>query len=63
MRMPGSNNHRRQSVAGQSPRQPERGAQKRNDHEYAMKKTFIGGAPALPVLAYPARASARSAEC
>ena len=51
MRMPGSNNHRRQSVAGQSPRQPERGAQKRNDHEYAMKKTFISGALAWLVLA------------
>jgi hypothetical protein len=43
-------------------RQPKRGVQTRNDHEYAMKKTFIGGALALPVLAYPARASARNAE-
>jgi hypothetical protein len=34
-------------------RQPKRGVQTHNDHEYAMKKTFIGGA--LPVLAYPAR--------
>jgi len=42
-------------------RQPKRGVQTRNDHEYAMKKTFIG-ALALPVLAYPARASARNAE-
>jgi hypothetical protein len=32
-------------------RQPKRGVQTRNDHEYAMKKTFIGGALALPVLA------------
>lgn len=61
MRMPSSNNHRRQSVAGQSPRQPERGVQKRNDHEYAMKKTFISGALALLVLAYPAHASAQQA--
>ena len=37
-------------------RQPKRGVQTRNDHEYAMKKTFIGGA------GNPARASARNAE-
>jgi hypothetical protein len=43
-------------------RQPKRGVQTRNDHEYAIKTTFIGGAIALPVLAYPARASARNAE-
>jgi hypothetical protein len=43
-------------------RQPKRGVQTRNDHEYAMKKTIIGGALALPVLAYPARDSARNAE-
>jgi hypothetical protein len=44
-------------------RQPKRGVQTRNDHEYAMKKTFIGGAfAAVPVLAYPARASTRNAE-
>jgi hypothetical protein len=43
-------------------RQPKRGVQTRNDHEYAMKKTFIGGTFALPVLAYPVRASARNAE-
>jgi len=43
-------------------RQPKRGIQTRNDHEYAMKTTFIGDALALPVLAYPARASARNAE-
>jgi hypothetical protein len=61
MRMPGTNNHRRQSVAGQCPRQPERGVQKRNDHEYAMKKTFLNGALALLVLAYPAHASAQQA--
>jgi hypothetical protein len=61
MRMPGTNNHRRQSVAGKGPRQPEGGVHKRNDHEYAMKKTFIGGALALPVLAYPAHASAQQA--
>jgi hypothetical protein len=61
MRMPGSNNHRRQSVAGQSPRQPQRGVQKRNDHEYAMKKTFISGALAWLVLAYPVHASAQQA--
>jgi hypothetical protein len=42
--------------------QPKRGVQTRNDHEYAMKKTFIGGALALLVLAYPAHASARNAE-
>ena len=61
MGMPGSNNHRQQLVARKGPRQPARGV-KRNGHEYAMKKTFIGGALALPVLAYPARASARNAE-
>jgi hypothetical protein len=43
-------------------RQPKRGVQTRSDHEYAMKKTFIGGALALPVLAHPDRASARNAE-
>lgn len=43
-------------------RQPKRGSQTRNDHEYAMKRTFIGGALALPVLAYCARASARNAK-
>jgi hypothetical protein len=43
-------------------RQPKRGVQTRNDHEYAMKKTFIGSALALPVLAYPFRASARNAK-
>jgi hypothetical protein len=43
-------------------RQLERGVQTRNDHKCAMKKTIIGGALALPVLAYPARASARNAE-
>jgi hypothetical protein len=43
-------------------RQPRRGVQTRNDHESAMKKAFIGGTLALPVLAYPARASARNAE-
>jgi hypothetical protein len=39
--------------------QPKRGVQTRNDHEYAMKKTFIGGALALLVLAYPGHASAQ----
>jgi len=29
-------------------RQPKRGVQTRNDHEYAMKITFIGGAVAGP---------------
>ncbi|WMT74108.1 hypothetical protein [Bradyrhizobium sp. Ash2021] len=43
-------------------RQPKRGVQTRNDHKYAIKKTFIGGALALLVLAFPARASARDAE-
>ena len=43
-------------------RQPKRGVQTRNDHEYAMTGTFIGGAIASPVLAYPARASARNAK-
>jgi hypothetical protein len=61
MRMPGSNTHRQQSVAGQSPRQPERGVQKRNDPEYAMKKEFISGALALLILAYPTHASAQQA--
>src|SRR6202158_66582 len=31
-------------------RQPKRGVQKRNDHEYAMKKTFMSGALAGPGL-------------
>jgi hypothetical protein len=43
-------------------RQPKRRVQTRKDHEYAMKKPFIGGALPLPVLVYPARASARNAE-
>jgi hypothetical protein len=43
-------------------RQPKRGVQTRNDHEYAIKKTLIGGNLALPVLADRARASARNAE-
>jgi hypothetical protein len=59
MRIPGSNNDRQQSVAGHGPRQPERGVAKRNDHENAVKKTFISGALALLVLAYPAHASAQ----
>jgi hypothetical protein len=59
MRMLGSNNHRQQSVAGQGPHQPKRGARNRNDHEYAMKKIFINGALALLVLAYPAYVSAQ----
>jgi hypothetical protein len=31
-------------------RQPKRGVQTRNDHEYAMKKTFMSGALAGPGL-------------
>src|SRR5712671_6064413 len=61
MRMLGHNNHRQQSVAGEGPRHPERGVQKRNGREYAMKKTFISGALGLLVLAYPAHASAQQA--
>lgn len=49
MRMHDSNNHRQQSAAG------------RNDREYPIKKTFIGGALAFLVLAYPAHASAQQA--
>jgi hypothetical protein len=41
--------------------QSKRGVQTRNNHEYAMKKTFIGGALALLVLAYPAHVSAQQA--
>jgi DUF305 family protein family protein len=59
MRMFSSNNHRQQSVAGQGRHQPKRGARNRSGHEYAMKKTFISGALALLVLAYPAYASAQ----
>src|SRR3982074_997875 len=59
MRILSSNNHRQQSVAGQGSHHPERGARNSNDHEYAMKKTFISGALALLVLAYPALASAQ----
>jgi Domain of unknown function (DUF305) len=58
MRIPSSND-RQESVAGQGTHQPKRGARNRNAHEYAMKKTFIGGALALLVLAYPACASAQ----
>jgi uncharacterized protein (DUF305 family) len=59
MRILSSNNHRQQSVAGQGWHQPKRGARNSNDHECAMKKTFISGALALLVLAYPALASAQ----
>ena len=41
--------------------QSKRGVQTRNNHEYAMKKTFIGGALALLVLAYPAHVLAQQA--
>jgi hypothetical protein len=40
----------------------ERGTQKRNGREYAMTKTFIGGALALLVLVYAAHASAAKSE-
>ncbi|MEH2483358.1 hypothetical protein V1282_006715 [Nitrobacteraceae bacterium AZCC 2146] len=56
MRIPSSNNHRLQSIPGRDPRQPDG---KANDHEYAMKKTLIGVALALLVLAYPTLASAQ----
>jgi hypothetical protein len=46
MRILSSNNHCRQSVAGQGSHQPKRGARNSND-EYVMKKTFISGALAL----------------
>jgi hypothetical protein len=59
MHMPGSNNHRQQSVAGQGRRQLQCRVEKRNDHEYAVKKVFISGAMALLVLTYPAHASAQ----
>jgi hypothetical protein len=59
MRMLGSNNCRQQSVAGQGPRQPERGARNRNDHRYAMKKALISGALAVLVLAHPVAASSQ----
>ena len=59
MRIPSSNNHCQESVAGQGTHQPKRGVQTRKHHEYAMKKTFISGALALLVLAYPACASAQ----
>ena len=58
MRIPSSND-RQESVAGQGTHQPKRGARNRNAHEYAMKKTFMSGALALLVLAYPAYASAQ----
>src|SRR5713101_9919043 len=38
-----------------------RGIQRRNDHEYALKKTFISGALALLALALPAHVSAQTA--
>jgi uncharacterized protein (DUF305 family) len=59
MRILSSNNDRQESVADQGTHHPKRGAQIRNAHEYAMKKTFISGALALLVLAYPAHASAQ----
>jgi hypothetical protein len=59
MGVPDNNNHRQQSIAGQGPREPERGVEKANDHEYAMKKTFIGVTLALLILAYPTLASAQ----
>ena len=58
MRILSSNNHRQQFVAGQGSHQPKRGARNSND-EYVMKKTFISGALALLVLAYPAYVSAQ----
>jgi uncharacterized protein (DUF305 family) len=58
MRILSSNSHRQQSVAGQGSHQPKRDARNSND-EYVMKKTFISGALALLVLAYPALASAQ----
>ena len=58
MRILSSNNHCQQSVAGQGSHQPKRGARNSND-EYVMKKTFISGALALLVLAYPAYVSAQ----
>jgi hypothetical protein len=58
MRILSSNNHCQQSVAGQGSHQPKGGAWNSND-EYVMKKTFISGALALLVLAYPAHASAQ----
>jgi hypothetical protein len=61
MHMPGSNNHRQQSVAGQGGRQLQCEVGKRDDHEYAVKKVFISGAIALLVLTYPAHASAQQA--
>ena len=59
MRIRSSNNHCQESVAGQGTHQPKRGARNRNAHEYEIKKTFISGALALLVLAYPALASAQ----
>jgi uncharacterized protein (DUF305 family) len=59
MRILSSNNDRQESVADQGTHHPKRGARIRNAHEYAMKKTFISGALALLVLAYPAHASAQ----
>jgi hypothetical protein len=60
MRILSSNNHRRQSLVDQGPHQPKRGgARNHNDHEHALKKTFISGALALLALAYPAYASAQ----
>src|SRR5216683_7521816 len=45
------------------PRDPllKRAVQNRNDHAYALKKTFVSSALALLVLAYPAYASAQQA--
>ena len=59
MRVLSSNNDRQESVADQGTHHPKRSARIRNAHEYAMKKTFISGALALLVLAYPACASAQ----
>lgn len=52
-------NNFHQSVAGQGPRRFEFGARNWNDHESALRKTFVSGALALMVLAYPACVSAQ----
>jgi hypothetical protein len=54
-----TSNHCQQSITARNPGQPSRGAGTANDHEYAVKKTFVGVALALLILAYPTVASAQ----
>src|SRR3954470_7060155 len=56
------NKDRQQSIAGHVRRQPMRRVQTRKVHKFAMTNTFISGALAFLVLAYPTHVSAQQAE-